>query len=455
MSSGNAVPHFPKSVAAARHALGRRVAAFLMLFIPLIFFAARGEFSFEFAGTSEGGFAPGTVAVRSGGLLGQILIPAVAYGLCLLLIRSRLPEILALARRSRILVALPALALLSALWSQAPLKSVVFGGCFLIDTFFAFYLVVSYDSDALLVILDRLLLIVCILGIFFIVFLPGYGLTQLDARNPNAWEGIFSDRGGAARPLLYLCAASFVHLRRRFTRGRLFTLLLGLLMVFKAHVVTVFVLLFLYLVFYAVQRINDRLAPRTSLGFLVTVTVAIVLGAIILPQILPSLLVLLGRDPTLTGRTEIWQVLFHSIAKRPLLGYGFYAFWRGLEGESGNVIHQMNWTFGYAHNGYIEVCLQLGVVGLGLFFASLLQALRNVWLCLRFHRGAVLEWSIGLILITIFYNIDDCTILWPKDLLSILYVVSCCRLALAAAQLRPQPLTLKEAVTYAHLSSAR
>lgn len=455
MTSGLAVPHIPE-VAVERITLPRRAGAFLMLFIPLIFFAARGEFSFQFAGTSVGGFLPGTIVLRSSDFFDKIFLPALSYGLCLLLIRSRLPEILALARRSRIFIALAACAILSALWSQVPLTSIVFGSCFLIDTLFAFYLVVIFDAEELLVLLNRLLLVVCILSLFFIVFIPDYGLSELDPRNPNAWVGIFASRGGAARPLLYLCAASFVLLRRQFTRARLLTLLLGLMMIFKAHVVTVSLLLILFLGFYALQRINCRLSPRTSLAFLVIVTVSLVFGGTILYLVLPDLLSFLGRDPTLTGRTVIWQVLGHSIAKRPLLGYGFHAFWRGLEGESGTVIRQMNWTFGYAHNGYIEVSLQLGFVGLGLFFISLLQALRNLWLCLRFDRSGILDWSIGLILITIFYNLDDCTVLWPKDLLSILYIVSCCRLSLAAAQLRLQSSISKETVLRGcHLSPAR
>ena len=36
---------------------------------------------------------------------------------------------------------------------------------------------------------------------------------------------------------------------------------------------------------------------------------------------------LLGKDATLTGRTGIWSAVIDSIAKRPLLGYGYQAFW--------------------------------------------------------------------------------------------------------------------------------
>ena len=72
---------------------------------------------------------------------------------------------------------------------------------------------------------------------------------------------------------------------------------------------------------------------------------------------LPRVLEGMGKNATLTGRTGIWGLLIRSIAKRPLLGYGYYAFWQGVKGESANVILATHWVFGYAHNGIIEICL--------------------------------------------------------------------------------------------------
>ena len=77
------------------------------------------------------------------------------------------------------------------------------------------------------------------------------------------------------------------------------------------------------------------------------------------------------------GRTDIWVLVMRSIAKRPLLGYGYYAFWQGLKGESGNIIVAAHWVFGYAHNGVLEIWLQLGLVGTALSFVTLFQAIEK------------------------------------------------------------------------------
>ena len=69
-----------------------------------------------------------------------------------------------------------------------------------------------------------------------------------------------------------------------------------------------------------------------------------------------------------------------AISKRPLLGYGYGGFWRGLSGESGNVISYVGFGVPHAHSGYLNIWLQIGAVGLGLFLASLFIALTK---CIR------------------------------------------------------------------------
>ena len=62
-----------------------------------------------------------------------------------------------------------------------------------------------------------------------------------------------------------------------------------------------------------------------------------------------------SRDATLTGRTDIWAGLLPDVTQHPLFGYGFGSFWTAAR------IYQHD--IGEAHNGYLEVCLGLGFVG--------------------------------------------------------------------------------------------
>ncbi|WP_292110093.1 O-antigen ligase [Brevundimonas sp.] len=73
----------------------------------------------------------------------------------------------------------------------------------------------------------------------------------------------------------------------------------------------------------------------------------------------------LGKDPSLTGRTDIWEALMRKVADRPWTGYGYGAFW-GREGESAPadwVRKETQWPVPNAHNGWIDLLVQLGWPG--------------------------------------------------------------------------------------------
>lgn len=109
---------------------------------------------------------------------------------------------------------------------------------------------------------------------------------------------------------------------------------------------------------------------------------------------------LLGREPTLTGRTQIWQNLLNA-NNSPILGYGFESFWLGNRRTafSEGYVFVLN----SAHNGYLETYLNLGVVGLIITLVMLLSAFfkgrRELLIDLDFGR-----FSIAYLLAFIVYN---------------------------------------------------
>jgi O-antigen ligase len=85
----------------------------------------------------------------------------------------------------------------------------------------------------------------------------------------------------------------------------------------------------------------------------------------------------MGRDPTLTGRTEIWRELL-GVVSNPLIGTGFESFWLGDHLRKiwamGGLLEGIN----EAHNGYLEVYLNLGWIGVALLGVLIVTGYRNV-----------------------------------------------------------------------------
>lgn len=106
-----------------------------------------------------------------------------------------------------------------------------------------------------------------------------------------------------------------------------------------------------------------RLPPHlAAILMFLGIAVATLLAAVVIlyPQIV---LQLLGRDATLTGRAQLWAFVDHRIAQRPLLGYGYKAMFAQPWVDHW-VVDALGWDAPHAHNGYREILLDLGFVGL-------------------------------------------------------------------------------------------
>jgi O-antigen ligase len=82
-----------------------------------------------------------------------------------------------------------------------------------------------------------------------------------------------------------------------------------------------------------------------------------------------------GRDATLTGRTELWDVVLH-MQQYPITGFGYDSFWLGNRLKA----LQDMWYFKptQAHSGYIELYLNLGLIGWALFAAVIVASFRKL-----------------------------------------------------------------------------
>ncbi len=73
---------------------------------------------------------------------------------------------------------------------------------------------------------------------------------------------------------------------------------------------------------------------------------------------------LVGKDATLTGRVDLWALVLPYGDRRPLLGYGYGAFWIADNPMTQEIWRILNsYQPPHAHNGWIETYLELGLVG--------------------------------------------------------------------------------------------
>lgn len=105
----------------------------------------------------------------------------------------------------------------------------------------------------------------------------------------------------------------------------------------------------------------------------------IALGVAVAVSQLPRITELLGRTSTLSGRTTIWSGVLEAARDHPLLGAGWGAAWQEDVSVSATVRAYTSYSVTDAHNGYLDVLVQLGFLGLACFLifftATIVRAL--------------------------------------------------------------------------------
>jgi O-antigen ligase len=415
-----------------------------LLMIPMLVFAAGSQFSFQAgaANTAAGGGLTGGGEQARG--MRELLI--LTYLMLSIAILSRYRRVLTMALNMKAVTGLALLAILSAVWSLQHVVSLVRGTYYLIDTLFAYWLVTKLSTARLRTFFMMFGSVVSISSIIMVLALPRYGLVGSLA-HLGAWQGIFSEKNHAGGAYLFLLTPAIDFSRRWSWRRRLYTgVVLFLLIMSQSRTAWVYAVLYplLILILHLSKRLESRL---TFLVSFVTLFLTGVVAAVVIPNLV-DILLLLGRDPTLTGRTQVWALVVQAIAERPLLGYGFQAFWQGLVGPSGVIQVSLGWGFGYAHDGYLEVLLQVGIVGLAWIAFILLSSLRDAFVCYRSSPDADSSWYFGLILLTIFYNFDEETYLFPHAQNTFMLLIAFAGLKLARRRAEGKELQFERAGSF-------
>jgi exopolysaccharide production protein ExoQ len=404
------------------------------LMIPLFYFASQGSLFFNSESPVMASY--GSALASGGSRATDHVIIASVFTITLVLICSRMKSVISLCSRGREFVVLAGLALVSSLWSQLPRISLLASLYFTINILFAFYLYQRFNQRQVLRLLLAIGWICVVSSILLSLFVPKYGISQVPT--PGAWRGIYEHKNECAEMTIFLLAAAFFapvggSLSRLF---RIAYILLSVILIVMSKSMTGCLLLGFLLAYVFVMQVAQRFPKKDS----VILVLLLMLGGV-LPLVIAGIsyfkeiMYLLGKDPTLTGRTTIWRAVVVAAMKRPLLGYGYKAFWTGLQGESGNVLLANGWSFAQAHNGFLEVWLGVGALGLGVVLYSLIKAFRNAVSCIL-ARNFYLSWCVCIVLLIAIHAMDEQTLASPNNLAWILYIVASVGLADGARRIR-------------------
>lgn len=366
---------------------------------------------------------------EAAGLAGQIQVEGdavqqrvwlVVFVLIAGLVARHRRDVLRAGGRITLLWMLPALAAVSTAWSSAPALTFRRSVLLLGATTFGVYLAGRFRGDRLVGLLAAVLAAIALLSLVAALFLPAYGVEH--GLLEGDWRGVFAQKNRLGWAMV-LGTAVWV-IRILYDRGRLLvnTAFLGLsvALLILSDSKTSLVVLAVVLAAVVLLRMMQVGAAASGLA-LVGIGVACPAGVGWLLRNYESLLAGLGRDATLTGRTEYWTQALVAIEQSPILGYGYAAFWRGLEGPSADFVLAFPENPTHSHNGLLELWLVLGLVGVLLFLATLMLNLWRILARLGERQGIDAAFPVLFLVFLVSTNITETDIMTYNSLTWMLY----------------------------------
>jgi O-antigen ligase len=283
-------------------------------------------------------------------------------------------------------------------------------------------------------------------GSLFLVFvLPQYGLQSRGLYALGAWEGIFGQKNLCGLEMLVLLLpAFFVKLTGTHARAlRIGYIVTALVIIVMTRSAGAWVDGILCLAFVVLLKLAARMPGKDAAVLAVAIVGAGAALGIVAFSNYDTLMYALGKDPTMTGRTVLWSGLLHLAMRHPFCGYGYTAFWQGIvKGPSRVMALQMGWLgLAGAENGVLEMWLELGIVGVLLYFAIFLRAVKDSFYCLRRGASPAALWYVSILFYVVATNFEGGLLLAPSSLTCILPFVAFVGLRREAMRLRERQLS--------------
>jgi O-antigen ligase len=164
------------------------------------------------------------------------------------------------------------------------------------------------------------------------------------------------------------------------------------------------------------------------MGLLIVGFVALVASNVVLAA--------LGKDATLTGRTQIWAAVMRRIQDRPWLGYGYGAVWDNTSPGSplAWIIKQAGFRPAHSHNSWLQQWLDVGIPGLVAWALYFLETCTRALIALYRSPGAYL--AIPFMLVYAMTSLTESIAVIFNDSRWLFFVAIAARLAIADD---PQP----------------
>jgi O-antigen ligase len=315
-------------------------------------------------------------------------------------------------------------ALISMFWSNYP--DVTFKRWMQI---FGAYIVISSamiylkNPDELLKIFKWVLYFYIILSFFSVFTIPG---ATMSYQGELVWRGLAPHKnqlGQIALVSALMWIFSLTQKKSKYVQIDLLMLLISIILLLGSKSTTSLLVLFFLIVTILLSNTIKRLNITGITKWFVTILLftffAVLVSSLILfPEIIDQFFSVTGKDPTFTGRTDLWVDVLDYVSNQIIYGVGYGAFWV-IGSSQMNLIYAIYiWLPQQSHNGYIDVIIETGLIGLFLLVGMILTYF------LKNNRYKLNQFWKYFVITAILLNFQESSFFRTNSMVGILFIFS-------------------------------
>jgi exopolysaccharide production protein ExoQ len=300
----------------------------------------------------------------------------------------------------------------SILWSEDLSSTLTYLRGLIRIYFIAIYLAMRYSLREQMRLIAWALGVAASLSMLFSAFVPGF--IHQSPELVDMWSGIY----GHKNELGYMMAWSaglFLHLAVSSNRYRwLMWAICGIsiCLIILSRSTTSLTILLTMILLLPIYKFLKKTNYKLQVIMITSALMLLIIFSIFLINNAETVVGTSGKDLTFNGRSDLWELVMSKVWERPLVGYGFSGFW------TSNAASKLRATYDWAsnaHNGFLELLLELGFLGFVTFAAGFIRffvmALTRI---ISVAKKPEDYWPMQMLVIIVIVNFSEARLLTPS-----------------------------------------
>ncbi|MGH7998957.1 MAG: O-antigen ligase family protein [Brasilonema sp.] len=317
----------------------------------------------------------------------MVVVKVLNYAFILIILVRFWKKLAYVMTRDISLVILILIPLCSIFWSVEPSTTSRLVIAFVRTTLLGVYLATRYSLKEQMRILSWVAGLAVIINLIFCILFPSYAI-GIDPNNPSeiAWAGIYKFKQFLGRMIALTTTIFLANLLNKQSNRwlALSGLLASIALLYLSKSATYLIAFAASILLLPIFKILKQRFSSVRVILLLFIAILVAASVTLISMNIETIVVdVLNKDIQFNGRTPVWTYSIEKVLQRPYLGYGYAAFW---ESEFGANIEKETWVgevgidlkYFHAHNAFLDITLQFGLIGLGVLLWNIVLVLGRV-----------------------------------------------------------------------------